>query len=478
MNSIAVLSSYAGNIIWILLAFLVVLTIIVFIHEMGHYLVARWCGVKIEAFSIGFGKEITHRYDKHGTRWRLAWIPMGGYVKFAGDMNGASVPSQETLDAMSPEERDGAFHLKPLYQRAAVVAAGPIANFLLAIVIFASLFMIIGKVTHVARIDTVKPGSPAALAGFQPGDIVRKIDGSSITGLTDLRMAEQFNGGTKLDFEVERGGQLVKLSATPKMTDVKVSIGGTAQVGVLGLDTILWRSQVGAVQKGSAADEAGLQTGDLITSIDGVKVKTFNDLVKIVSPAAGKIMRVEFKRGSVELSTTITPKTATVTDAKGKVHKVGRFGIGNYLDDTAWTHKRFGPVDAVILGSKETYTVVYRTLKSVKDMFSGKQSPKQLGGMLMIAEVSGKAAERGVSDLMELIAFLSISIGLINLFPIPILDGGHLMFYAYEAIRGRPLGEKAQEIGFRIGLTLVLMLMIFATWNDLMRKVSQWVGTG
>ena len=478
MGNLALISSYFGSFLWTVAAFLIVLTIVVFVHEMGHFLVARWCGVKVEAFSIGFGKEIAHRYDKHGTRWRLAWIPLGGYVKFAGDLNGASVPSHETLAAMSEEERKSSFHLKPLWQRASVVAAGPIANFLLAIVIFAGLFMIVGKVTHIARVDIVKPGSPAAIAGFQPGDIIRKINGSPISGLADLRMEEQFNGGTELTFEVERNGKRVKLVAAPKMTEVKVSIGGTAKVGVLGIDTILSRSQVGLVQKGSAADEAGLKTGDLITAINGQKVTRFSDLVKIVTPSAGKPLKVDYIRDGVKMSTTVVPKPVKVKDQSGIVHTVGRFGIGNYMDPQVWTHKRYGPFRALWMGTQESYLVITRTLKSVGDMFAGKQSASQLGGPFMIAEVSGQAASRGFAELMKLVAFLSVSIGLINLFPIPILDGGHLMFYAIEAIIGRPLGEKAQEIGFRIGLALVLMLMIFTTWNDVVRKISQLVGSG
>ena len=479
MSMIALIPSAVGNFLWILMAFLIVLTIVVFVHEMGHFLVARWCGVKISTFSIGFGKEIAHRYDKHGTRWRIAWVPLGGYVKFAGDQNGASVPSREAIAAMSEEERAGSFHTKPLWQRAAVVAAGPIANFLLAIAIYAGIYSTVGRVTHIARVDIVTPGSPAAKAGFQPGDIVKKVDGSAIAGITELRRIEQFSGGTALTFTVERGGREVRLTATPEMKRVKVSVGGTAKIGVLGIETILTPPRVGNVMSDSAAAAAGLQKGDLVKSISGAKIRSFNDLAKIVQAAPGKPLDVVIERNGSELKLVVTPKPVKLTNKKtGKTVEVGRFGISAYRDMSAWTFKRYDPLSALWLGTKETYSIIARTLGYVGDIFKGKQSADQLGGPLMIAEVSGQAASRGLDELIQLIAYLSVSIGLINLFPIPLLDGGHLMFYAFEAVLGRPLGEKAQEIGFRIGLALVLLLMVFSTWNDIMRKISQFAGSG
>ena len=478
MSMLALIPSAFGSLLWTIMAFLFVLTIVVFIHEMGHFLVARWCGVKISAFSIGFGKEIVHRYDKHGTRWRIAWMPLGGYVKFADDQNGASMPSREALEAMSEEQRAGSFHGKPLWQRAAVVAAGPIANFILAIAIYAGIFAIVGRITHIARVDMVTPGSPAAKAGFKPGDIVTKINGSPISGITELHRIEQFNGGHKLSFTVDRGGQEIKLTATPAMKRVAVSVGGTAKIGFLGISTILLAPRVGSVQPNSAAAAAGLQKGDLIKVISGKKIKTFDDLRKIVQASPGKPLTVQIARKGQELALVVTPKIMKVKDKSGKTHDVGLFGISAFRDMSAWTFHRYGPLSALWLGTRETYSIVTRTLSYVGDIFTGKQSAKQLGGPIMIAEVSGQAASQGLEQLIQLIAYLSVSIGLINLFPIPLLDGGHLLFYGIEAVMGRPLGEKAQEIGFRIGLALVLMLMIFSTWNDIVRKISQFTGNG
>jgi regulator of sigma E protease len=373
------------NFFSVLIPFLFVLTIVVFVHELGHFLVARWCGVKVQAFSIGFGREIWGFYDRYGTRWRLAWIPLGGYVKFIDDENGASVPSQDALARLSPQEREGAFQSKPLGQRAAVVAAGPIANFLLSIALFAVIFTTVGISVTAPRVDELVPDGIAEKAGFKAGDLIVSIDGTPIESFNEMQRVVGANADHELAFEVQRGGALLTIKATPGRREITDRFGNTMRIGVIGVK-----------------------------------------------------------------------RTTQPQD---------------------WEYKRYGPLDALWLGVKETHFIVAKTLGYVRDVALGREAADQLGGPIRIAEVSGQVASAGFVPLLNLTAILSVSIGLINLFPIPLLDGGHLLFYALEAVRRRPLSARAQDIGFRIGLTLVLMLMMYATFNDL-PIVRKWIGLG
>ena len=357
--------------------FLFVLTIVVFFHELGHFLVARWAGVKVLTFSLGFGPELVGFNDRRGTRWKVSAVPLGGYVKFLGDDTEASTPSAEALANMSEEERAGSFHHKKVGPRSAIVAAGPIANFILAILIFTCLFTFFGKPSTTARVDKVEVGSAAAAAGFEVGDIVTDIDGTKIDSFTDMQRIVGTHAGETLNFTVKRGDGTVKLTGTPQLREVKDGFGNTQRLGVLGITR---------------------QTtpGDVVT-------------------------------------------------------------------------ERVDPATAFWLGIKETWFVIERTLSYIGGVFTGREAADQIGGPLRIAQISGQVATLGLIPLIQLAAVLSISIGLLNLFPVPLLDGGHLLFYTVEAVRGRPLSERAQEMGFRIGLALVLMLMVFATYHDILR---------
>jgi regulator of sigma E protease len=359
--------------------FLFVLGVVVFVHEMGHFLVARYFGVTVETFSIGFGPEIGGFYDRHGTRWRLAWIPLGGYVKFKGDENAASVPSQESMRQMSPEERQGNFHAKPVAQRAAVVAAGPLANFILSIFILTLWFMFMGKPILEPRVATVEPNSAAAEAGFQPGDMIRSIEGSTIQSFDDIQRIVMLNAETPLDIVVDRNGQEVALNATPKLKEMKDRFGNTVQIGLL--------------------------------------------------------------------------------------------GIGRKNEDV--TFRYFGPFGAFSQSLSETYFWMKQPLIFIQKLTIGQASGDQVRGVVGIAQLSREVASIGFVELFRWIAIISINIGLLNLFPIPMLDGGHLLFYGIEAIRGRPLSERTMEIGFRIGFALVIMLMLFATRNDVIHLIRQ-----
>ena len=362
-------------VVGVILPFMFVLTIIVFVHELGHFLVARWCGIKVLVFSVGFGPELVGFNDRHGTRWKISAIPLGGYVKFFGDENVASVPDANAVAAMNTDERRVSFFHQPVAARAAVVAAGPIANFLLAIAIFATIFMLYGKQETTARVDSVLPGSAAEAAGFQSGDLVLSIDGKPIDTFKDMQEIVALNPDVPLTIVVERGGQKVTLRATPKLTEDRDNFGNVYRIGRLGLS-----------QTNSPQD-----------------VKT----------------------------------------------------------------RKFGPLGAIEEAAKQTWFVVDQTFAYLGKVVVGRASTDQLGGPLRIAQMSGQAASLGFSTLMNWAGLISVSIGLLNLFPIPLLDGGHLLFYGIEAIRGRPLSERVQEFGFRIGLALIVMLMIFTVWNDL-----------
>ena len=363
-----------------IIPFLFVLTIVVFFHELGHFLIARWAGVKVLTFSLGFGPELAGFNDRHGTRWKISAVPLGGYVKFFGDDSEASTPSSETLANMTEEERAGSFHHKKVGARAAIVAAGPIANFILAIVIFTGLFTFFGKPNMSARVDKIEAGSAAAAAGFQVGDIVTAIDSQPIENFSDMQRIVSIRAGEQLSFTIKRGDSIVQLTGTPELKEVKDPFGNAHRLGVLGI---------------------------------------------------------------------------TRASSPGDV-----------------TTERVNPATAMWLGVKETWFVIDRTLAYIGGVFTGREAADQVGGPLRIAQISGQVATIGLAALIHLAAVLSISIGLLNLFPVPLLDGGHLLFYAVEAIRGRPLSDRAQEMGFRIGLGLVLMLMVFATYNDILHLAA------
>jgi regulator of sigma E protease len=446
------------------LGFLFVLTVVVFFHELGHFLIARWSGVKVLVFSIGFGPELVGFNDRFGTRWKVSAVPLGGYVKFAGDENAASVPDEAALARMSAEERRHSFFSQPLAKRAAIVVAGPLANFLLAIMILASLFMIFGKQVTSPRIDSVRPGSSAAAAGFQKGDMIVAIDGRNIQSYSDVERIIATHPGQPLDFTIERGQQRVSVTATPELRAQRDPFGNDQRVGQLDIGGPAIRARVASVTAGSAAAAAGFEVGDLIVSINDKPVETFNEIRDIVAANPDKPLSFVVRRAGRTIPLTATPKAQSTKDG---TRRVGVLGISGDHDPEEVKLVRYGPLSALALGVEETWFVVERTLAYLRDLFVGKASPDQLGGPIRIAQMSGQVASLGIVPLLNFTAIMSISIGLLNLFPIPLLDGGHLLFYGIEALRGRPLSMRAQEMGFRVGLAIVLMLMIFTTYNDI-----------
>lgn len=397
-----------------IVAFLILLCVIVFFHEYGHFAVARMLGVRVDVFSIGFGKTLARWRDRHGTEWRIAMLPLGGYVKFFGDAGPASNPDaaveaeredkahpattqfprpshgDEASQGMTPEERAVCFHFKPVWARALIVGAGPIANFVLAIAIFAGLLMTFGSVVGDPKVGAVQVGSAAEEAGFRKGDLILSANGRKIATFTDLTMVIRLSSGEKIDFEIDRGGEAVVLTATPRRQTIKDAFGNDAEMGVLGV------------------------TGD----------------------------------------------------------------------ETAFRFIRYGPADAISKATGQVWQIIHATGKFLGRLVLGKEDAKQLGGPVKMAQYAGQSALSGfdggaadidfltrlkisLANFINLAGIVSVSIGFLNLLPVPVLDGGHLLYYGYEAAAGRPLGARAQAIGFRVGIVLLASFMLFVTWNDI-----------
>ena len=364
-----------GILIGTLLPFLAILTLVVFVHEMGHYLVGRWCGIGVKAFSVGFGPELIGFTGKNGTRWKLSAIPLGGYVKFAGDENGASIPDQAALSSMSESERKTAFHTQPVWKRAATVAAGPIANILLTIAIFAVFFALNGRIITNPVITKLIPGSVAEAAGFKPDDKFLSIDGNVVVSFSDLQRYIAPRANQEMTFLMERKGEKLIIKATPLTREIEDALGNKVKIAVLGIET---------------------------------------------SPAQG-----------------------------------------------GYEIRKYTPLQALGESVKETGYIAGETGKFLVRLVKGREDKCQLGGPVKIATMAGQAAKRGVDWLIQLAALLSIGIGILNLLPIPPLDGGHLLLYGMETVMRRPVSAKMQEIVFRIGGLLVLSFMGFVIYNDL-----------
>jgi regulator of sigma E protease len=355
--------------------FLIVLTIIVFVHEMGHYLVARWNGIAIQTFSIGFGKELVGFNDRHGTRWRISAIPLGGYVRFVGDMNASSMPDNDFIATASPELQRQLFVNKNVWQRIAVVFAGPAANVIFTFIVLYALLLGYGRYTIEPTLDVVAPDSVAAAAG--------------------------------------------------------------------------------------------LQDGDRIVEVDGFRVRGFEDFQRLVATAPERAVTILLERNGTPQTVVLTPESATTTDRFGNVHRVGRIGVSKDIGPDDVTVYRPGAFEAVGMTFEEIRFIIDRTAAFLGDFFVGRGDVEQLGAPVKVAKVSGEVASLGVVALINLMALLSLNIGIFNLLPIPMLDGGHLLYYLVEAIRGRPLSQRVQEIGFRFGLAIVFTLTVFTLINDI-----------
>ena len=439
------------NYVW---PFLAVITPVVFFHELGHYLVARLNRVRVEVFSIGFGPELFGVNDRHGTRWKFSALPLGGYVKFHGDANAASAPAAS--DAPPPPD---AFHAKTVGQRSAIAFAGPFANFVLAVVLFAGVFLVMGQRYTPVEIGSVRAGSPAALAGLQPGDRLVSLDGAGVERFEDLDFVLLQNLGEPIVLVVERGGALLEFAIEPEVVEVIDEFDKPQRFGDIGARPFL-PAAIRQVVADGPADRGGIRPGDTIVSVGGAAIEGFDDLRDVVERNPSVPLAFVVARDGRRETLTVTPDSV---DGKGRV--------GVYPEERV-AYRDLGVIASLRAGFEYTYLLAAANLRAIGQMITGARSAEQLSGPVGIAVMSRTVVERGVVGFIEFTALISIALGLINLVPIPPLDGGHLLYNGVEAVLRRPLTARLQQIGATIGLTLVIALMVWVTAKDIIGLAS------
>ena len=437
-----------GGFVWTLAAFVIALSVIVAIHEYGHYIVGRWCGIKADVFSLGFGPVLYSRFDKRGTKWQIALLPFGGYVKFAGDSNAASGKDEGAMEqvAADPVRLRETMHGAPLWARALTVVAGPVFNFALSIIVFAFVSMSLGTVSEPLTVEAVKP-LPNAVEGLEQGDVLQAIAGRAIPESTQTPEYREFLDALPLEpvleYTVLRDGQ-------------SVTVDGPYPQPAL----------VGGVGPQTAALDAGLATGDVIVGIDGMPTFAFQQLKDAVEGSEGRPLLLDVWRAGETLQFTLVPKSTDEPQPDGSFVNVLRIGISSDGAITPATELP-GLLQAAENGVAGTWRIIKGSLSGMWHMVTGAISSCNMSGPVGIAQVSGAMASQGALSFINFIAVLSTAVGLLNLFPIPALDGGHLTFYAYEAVRGKPPSDKALRILMTVGIAMVLGLMMFALFNDL-----------
>ena len=431
-----------GNFAFTAVAFIVALSVIVAIHEYGHYIVGRWSGIHAEVFSLGFGPTVWSRVDKRGTKWQIAALPFGGYVKFLGDSDAASGKDGEAISSLSDAEKRHTMHGAPLWARFLTVLAGPVFNFILAIVVFTGLILAEGISTYPPQIETLY-SLPDGVSELAEGDTLVAIEGVSFPdekGYGDFLDALPLK--PQLSYTVLRDGQKVTVPGPP-----------------------LSPPRVNAVTPGWGADKAGIQVGDVILEIGGEKVFEFGQMIPLINKSAGKPTVIKLWRDGKILEVTIQAQKRDLPIAGNQFETRYIMGVQGSLFFSA-ARERPGIIEALRLGSKSTWGAVTQSISGLYYMVAGKISSCNLSGPVGIAKLSGQLARQGFLKFFFYIAMLSTAVGLMNLFPIPVLDGGHLVFFVYEAVTGKPPHDKALQILMTVGLALILSLMAFALFND------------
>lgn len=442
MDIIGLIPSF-GGFVWTLIAFIAALSIIVAVHEYGHYIVGRWTGIHAEVFSLGFGPVIYSRIDSRGTRWQLAALPFGGYVKFLGDSNAASGVDGQAISALAPQERRRTMHGAPLWARALTVAAGPAFNFIMATAIFVVMVLISGVETENAIVGDTKP-LPFQGESLLPGDQVLSVEGTPTPDLATLvAFARDLPPSPSVVYVVKRDNSELEFDGPYPFPPVADS-----------------------VQPQTAAFEAGMQPGDVITAIDGTPIYAFNQLREVVGASDGKAMTLTVWRNGQTVETELAPRRMDIPLPEGGFETRWLIGLSGGLGFTPETRTP-GVIEALGIGGYQTWYVAKTSLSGIWHMVTGAISSCNLRGPIGIAESSGAAASMGVESFIWFIAMLSVAVGLMNLFPIPVLDGGHLVFHAYEAVTGNPPSERALRVMMAAGLALLLSLMVYALTNDL-----------
>ena len=434
-----------GNLIYTIIAFVIALSIIVAVHEYGHYIVGKWSGIKADVFSLGFGPVLFSRMDKHGTRWQVAALPFGGYVKFAGDANASGGVDGDAMARMSDEDLRHTMHGAPLWARAATVAAGPVFNFIMSILVFAGIFLFRGQVAEPLTVGDLRP-LPVQQT-LAEGDVLLAIEGQTLPGFDDPVLFESFMSGlpqvASLAYTVERDGQRTEVTGPFPYPPV-----------------------AGQVVPRSAAFDAGIEAGDVITAINGQPIYAFDQLRDAVESSGGATLKLDIWRDGAMIEKDLTPRRTDEPQDDNTFRTVYRIGIAGGLFFEPAT-EALGIWSAVTGGISQTVDIMSGSISGLWHMVTGAISTCNLSGPIGIAETSGAMASQGVTSFIWFIAVLSTAVGLLNLFPVPVLDGGHLVFYAYEAVTGNPPSDKALKVMMSVGRTLILSLMVFALSRDL-----------
>ncbi len=431
-----------GSLAFTLFAFVAALSIIVAIHEYGHYIVGRWSGIHAEVFSLGFGPVLASRVDRHGTKWQIAALPFGGYVKFLGDADAASGKDAAAIDSLDASERRRSMHGAPLWARAATVAAGPIFNFILSVLIFAGIMIFSGQASEEARVGDARP-LPADMLLLEPGDLITAIDGQPVDGLGDVfELGRSLTPAEALTYDIVRGGSAMAVQASFPLIPI-----------------------INSVTPRSAAMEAGLQEGDLIRAIDGQAIHAFGELRTAVEDSAGAELALDVWRDGGMIEVVLAPRRMDLPSIDGGFETRWLIGVtgGLFFDPEI---QSVGVGQALSGGASTVVNVVKTSLSGLWHMITGAISSCNLQGPIGIAEISGAAASQGIDSFLWFVAVLSTAVGLLNLFPIPVLDGGHLCFYLFEAIRRRPPNDAVVRYSTMAGLSLLILLMVFVTFNN------------
>ena len=458
MNFSDIFQLFASNVYVYVGAFVLVLSILVFVHEWGHYIVARMCGVKVETFSIGFGKELFGFYDKRGTRWKVSLIPLGGYVKLFGDVDPASFKHEEVVEdershnirPMTDAERKVAFFAQPVRNRAAVVVAGPAINYIFAIILLSGIFIWNGQPVTPPLGAAVIEGSAADKAGFKPHDKIISIDERTIDDFDDIRREMMIGLDTKKNFVVERDGKVINMTAVPEKIEVEDRFGFKHSIGLLGLISPRHAIDIKSIKK-----------------IDGVAYTDIATVRKQLDRRLDKTFNIEIERGTQTDVLTVRPLSEFNKDILNpKDETKEALYVANGENNV---FLKYTPGVAVKEALKHTWFVTQGTMEALWQMIVGTRSATELGGVIRIGALAGDMAQQGIVAFILFTALLSINLGLVNLFPIPMLDGGHLVFYAVEAVLGRPIPDNIQEYAFRFGLVFLVTIMVFANLNDIVQ---------
>jgi len=441
------LFSQFGGLLGLIAAFVVALSIIVAIHEYGHYIVGRWCGIKAEIFSLGFGPVIWSRMDRHDTRWQLALLPLGGFVKFKGDDNAASAKDGEAMSELSPEELRQTMHGAPLWARTLTVLAGPVFNFILSILIFGAVMLFQGRAVDPLTVGALQP-LPYEGITLQEGDEIRAINGVPLPEFGDAAAFDVFVDALPrerlLSYTVERGGEVVEAKGPHPIPPRAMQLSPR-----------------------SAAYDIDMRPGDVILAVEGTPIAAFDDIKDVVEAGNGAPVRLDVWRAGETLEFVLVPRRVDEPQREGGFKTQWRIGIaGGFAFEPAT--EPLGPGRALVGGVTRTYDVIAGSLSGLYHIVSGAISTCNMSGPIGIAQVSGAMASQGADSFIWFIAVLSTAVGLLNLFPVPVLDGGHLVFFGYEAVRGKPPSDRALRIFMSVGLTLILGLMVFALFNDLL----------